>query len=296
MPAKKTVPTSGTTSGPLVGSHMSIAGGAFNAILRAEEVGCACVQLFVKSSNQWRAKPLENGEVERFHAERKRTGIGPAVAHSSYLINVGSPDPALYEKSREALAIEYERCTVLGVEHLVFHPGAHTGDGPENAIARIAKAMDWVLAKHKTGKTLLLLETTAGAGSHIGSTFEELEAILEKLDHGDRAAVCLDTCHVFSAGYDIRKEDGYKTTMTKFDDILGIDRLKAIHCNDSKFDLGTHKDRHEHLGKGFIGKDAFGFIMRDSRLRNVPKILETEKDEEGKFDRMNLALLRELAE
>jgi deoxyribonuclease-4 len=280
---------------PLVGSHMSIAGGTFNAILHAEAVGCACVQLFVKSSNQWRAKPLEDEEIERFHAERKRTGIGPAVAHSSYLINVGSPDAALYEKSRDALAVEYERCNLLGIEHLVFHPGAHTGDGPEKAIVRIAKAMDWVLKKHKSGKTLLLLETTAGAGSHIGSTFEELKTILDKLDHADRAAVCLDTCHVFSAGYDIRKEDGYRKTMQSFDAVLGIDRLKAIHCNDSKFDLGTHKDRHEHLGKGLIGKDAFGFIMRDPRLADVPKILETEKDEAGEFDRMNLDLLRKLA-
>lgn len=281
--------------GPLVGSHMSIAGGVYNAILHAESVDCSCVQLFVKSSNQWRAKPLSDEEVSKFHDERKRTGIGPAVAHSSYLINVGSPDPALFEKSREALAIEYERCTVLGVEHLVFHPGAHTGDGIDNGITRIAKAMDWVLAKHKSSPTLLLLETTAGAGSHIGSKFEELKSILDKLDHGDRAAVCLDTCHVFSAGYDIRNEPGYKATMKQFDEIIGIERLKAIHCNDSKFDLGTHKDRHEHIGKGFIGKDAFGFIMRDPRLKSVPKIIETEKDEDGKLDRMNLGVLRELA-
>ncbi len=140
-----------------------------------------------------------------------------------------------------------------------------------------------------------MLETTAGAGSHIGSSFEELKAILDKLDHGDRAAVCLDTCHVFSAGYDIRTEDGYKKTMKHFDQVIGLNLLRAIHCNDSKFDLGTHKDRHEHLGKGFIGKDAFGFIMRDPRLKSVPKIIETEKDEDGKFDRMNLGLLRELA-
>lgn len=281
--------------GPLVGSHMSIAGGTFNAILHAESVGCACVQLFVKSSNQWKAKILTDEEITQFGAERKRTGIGPAVAHASYLINVGSPDPALYEKSREALAIEYERCVALGVEHLVFHPGAAMGSEPEEAIGRIATAMDWVLAKHKSGDTLLLLETTAGAGSHIGSRFEELKSILDKLEHGDRAAVCLDTCHIFAAGYDIRKEAGYRKTMKEFDDIIGIKRLKAIHCNDSKFDLGTHKDRHEHLGKGFIGEDAFGFIMRDSRLTDVPKILETPKDDDGEYDRMNLGLLRKLA-
>ncbi len=295
MPTKKTPSTKTSKDQPLIGAHMSIAGGTFNAILHAEAVEARCVQLFVKSSNQWRAKPLESEEIAQFHTERKRTGIGPAVAHSSYLINVGSPDKALFEKSREALAIEYERCVTLGVEYLVFHPGARTGDELEPTIARIAQAMDWVLERHKTGQTLLLLETTAGAGSHVGSTFEELKAILVKLEHGKRAGVCIDTCHIFAAGYDIRTEKGYRQTMQRFDEVIGLDRLYAFHCNDSKYDLGTHKDRHEHLGKGFIGKDAFGFIMRDPRLKKIPKIIETEKDEAGKFDRMNLGLLLKLA-
>ncbi len=281
--------------GPLIGAHMSIAGGLFNAILHAEKAGCRCVQLFVKSSNQWKAKPLSEEEIAQFKAERKRTGIGPAVAHSSYLINIGSPDDALYEKSREALRIEYERCVALGVEYLVFHPGAHKDSGVDAGIARIAKAMDWVFEKVPDGDTMLLLETTAGAGSHIGSTFEELKAILDQLKHGDRAAVCMDTCHIFSAGYDIRTEAAYKVTMKKYDTVLGRSSLKAIHFNDSKHDIGTHKDRHEELGKGFIGKDAFGFFMRDSKLKNVPKLLETPKDEEGKNDKRNLALLRKLA-
>jgi len=281
--------------GPLIGAHMSIAGGVFNAVLHAEKAGCRCVQLFVKSSNQWKAKPLSDEEVDQFKQERKRTGIGPAVAHSSYLINIGSPDDALYEKSREALKIEYERCARLGVEYLVFHPGAHKDSGIEAGIGRIAKAMDWVLEKVPDEETMLLLETTAGAGSHIGSKFEELKAILDQLKHGDRAGVCMDTCHIFSAGYDIRTEAAYKATMKQYDTILGRASLKAIHFNDSKFDIGTHKDRHEELGKGFIGKDAFGFFMRDSKLKNVPKLLETPKDEEGKNDKRNLALLRKLA-
>ncbi len=284
-----------TDKGPLIGAHMSIAGGVFNAVLHAEKAGCRCVQLFVKSSNQWRAKPLSDEEITQFKAERERTGIGPAVAHSSYLINIGSPDDALYEKSREALKIEYERCGQLGVEYLVFHPGAHKDSGIDAGIERITKAMDWVLEEVPDQGTMLLLETTAGAGSHIGSKFEELKAILEKLDHGDRAAVCMDTCHIFSAGYDIRTESAYKDTMKAYDSILGRSSLKAIHFNDSKFDIGTHKDRHEHIGKGFIGKDAFGFFMRDSKLKNVPKLLETPKDEEGKIDKRNLALLRKLA-
>lgn len=288
-------PTTKKTTQPLIGAHMSIAGGVFNAILHAEAADCSCVQLFVKSSNQWRAKTLTEEEIAQFHTERERTGIGPAVAHSSYLINVGSPDKALYEKSREALAIEYERCVQLGIDYLVFHPGAHMGDGPENAIDRIASAVDWTLSKNEEGRTLILLETTAGAGSHVGSTFEELKAILDKINHSERAGVCLDTCHVFSAGYDIRTQPGYNDTMRRFDETIGLARLYAIHCNDSKFDLGTHKDRHEHLGKGKIGKDAFGFIMRDARLKTVPKIIETEKDEAGKYDRMNLGVLRSLA-
>jgi deoxyribonuclease IV len=281
---------------PLIGSHMSITGGLYNAFIHAEAVGCRCVQLFVKSSNQWRAKPLTDEDIAQFQAERARTGIGPAVAHSSYLINVGSPDQALYEKSREALMVEYKRCVQLGVESLVFHPGAHIGSGVQSGIGRIADAMDWVLGKIPDGRSVLLLETTAGMGSHIGSTFEELKEILDRLDHADRAGVCLDTCHIFAAGYDIRTEAGYKATMSRFDSILGRSSLKTIHFNDSKYDLGTHKDRHEHLGKGFIGAEAFGFFMRDPKLRDIPKILETPKDEAGKYDKMNLALLRKLAE
>ena len=279
----------------LIGSHMSIAGGLHNAYIRAEEAGCRCVQLFVKSSNQWRAKPLTDEDTAQFRAEQKRTGIGPAIAHSSYLINVGSPDPALYEKSREALMIEYKRCVQLGVDSLVFHPGAHIGTGAQAGVERIASAMDWVLGKIPDGKTSLLLETTAGMGSHIGSTFEELKNILDCLDHSDRAGVCFDTCHVYAAGYDIRTEIGYRDTMRRFDSILGQSSLKALHFNDSKYDLGTHKDRHEHIGKGFIGEDAFGFFLRDPKLAGVPKILETPKDDAGKYDKMNLALLRKLA-
>lgn len=283
------------TDGPLIGSHMSIAGGVFNAIMHAEKAGCRCVQLFVKSSNQWRAKPLTEEEITQFKDERKRTGIGPAVAHSSYLINIGSPDDALFEKSREALKIELERCNTLGVEYLVFHPGAHVGSGVEAAIERIAAGMNWVLDNVKDGDSMLLLETTAGAGSHIGSTFEELRAILDKLEQPERTGVCLDTCHIFAAGYDIRTEAAYKATMQKFDTVIGRPLLKAIHFNDSKFDIATHKDRHEHIGKGFIGKDGFGCFMRDTKLKNVPKILETPKDEDYKNDKMNLALLRKLA-
>jgi deoxyribonuclease-4 len=287
--------TKAGADGPLVGAHMSIAGGVFNAVLHAERVGCNCVQLFVKSSNQWRAKPLSDEEIGQFAAETKRTGIKPAIAHASYLLNCASPDPALWEKSRDALLVEYERCDQLGIAGLVFHPGSHMGSGAEKGIGRIANAMDYVLTKAPKSKTLILLETTAGTGAHLGATFEELRSILDLLDHGDRAGVCLDTCHVFAAGYDIRTEKGYKDTMSRFDSVIGLKRLHAIHCNDSKYEFGTHKDRHEHLGKGFIGADAFGFLMRDARLAKIPKLLETPKDEDGEFDKMNLAFLRKQA-
>ncbi|MBD3297322.1 MAG: deoxyribonuclease IV [candidate division Zixibacteria bacterium] len=284
-----------TDPGPLIGAHMSIAGGVFNAVLHAETAGCRCVQLFVKSSNQWRAKPLTDDDIKQFKEERKRTKIGPAVAHSSYLINIATPDKALFEKSREALKVELERCNILGVEYLVFHPGAHVGSGVEAGMKRIADGMNWVLDCVAETDCMLLLETTAGAGSHIGSRFEELREIIDKLEQPERVGVCVDTCHIFSAGYDIRTQAAYKKTMKEFNDILGYPLLKALHFNDSKFDLGTHKDRHEHIGKGFIGKDGFGFFMRDAKLKTVPKLLETPKDPEGKNDKMNLALLRKLA-
>lgn len=281
---------------PLIGAHMSIAGGVFNAILHAEQADCRTVQLFNKSSNQWAAKPLAREEVDRFHAERERTGIRPCVSHASYLINCGSPDDILHEKSTAALGVEYERCGMLGLEYLVLHPGSHVGTGLEQGIARIAGALNTVLGAAPECRTVICLEAVSGAGSSIGRTFEELQAIIACVKDNSRIGVCLDTCHIFAAGYDIRSKAAYQTTMTAFDRAVGLSRLKVWHCNDSVGELGSHRDRHEHLGRGQIGREAFGCLMQDDRFREVPKILETPKEEGGKqMDPVNLAFLRRLA-
>jgi deoxyribonuclease-4 len=275
---------------------MSISGGVFNALLHAEKAGCRTVQLFNKSSNQWAAKPLGSEEIERFHQEARRTGIAPVVSHTAYLINCASPDTHLYKRSVGSLGIEYARCGVLGIDFLVMHPGAHTGSGVETGIKRIAQGINRVFDKHPDVRTVLCLEATSGAGSIIGGRFEELQAIIDRIEDSSRVAVCLDTCHIFSAGYDIRTETAYRTVMDQFDSIIGLERIKVWHFNDSKGELGSRKDRHEHIGRGLIGSAAFGFILRDPSMGHVPKILETAKIENDRdMDKANLALLRRLA-
>lgn len=273
---------------------MSIAGGAFNAFIEGQKVGCATIQIFTKNNNQWNAKPLTEEEIAQFKKKQKETGITPVVAHNSYLINVASPDKALAAKSKEAMLIELQRCEQLGVPVLVMHPGSHVGTGEKEGIKRIAVAIDWLHDQTRGYKVQIALETTAGQGSHLGYRFEQLAEILDLTEDKKRLAVCLDTCHVFAAGYDIRTEKSYKKTMDEFDKIVGLKRLKAIHFNDSVKDFGSRVDRHAHIGQGKIGKTAFGFFMNDRRLENIPKLLETPKDKEGKFDRMNLATLRRL--
>jgi len=281
----------------LLGAHMSIAGGVFNAILEAERFGCTTVQLFNKSSNQWAAKPLTDEEIGHFHAEAERTGIAPLVSHTSYLINCASPDSALYSKSVQALAIEYARCAALEIDYLVMHPGAHTGAGAEQGIRRIADAINTVYHQQPDTRTMICLESTSGAGTIIGGAFEELQAIIDLVEDRPRVGACLDTCHIFAAGYDIRTADGYNQVMAIIDRLLGLKRVKVWHLNDSKGGLSSHKDRHEHIGRGLLGRAAFGFILRDRRFAAVPKILETPKVEDSKeMDPVNLAVLRRLAE
>ena len=273
---------------------MSIAGGAFNALVAGKEVGCATIQIFTKNNNQWNAKPLTDEEIAEFKKKQKETGIRPVVAHNSYLINVASPDKALAKKSMEAMLIELQRCEQLGVPILVMHPGSHVGTGEKEGIKRIAEAIDWLQEKTERFKVRIALETTAGQGSNLGHRFEQIAEIIDLAEDKTRVAVCLDTCHIVAAGYDFRTESGYKKTMNEFDKTIGLKRLKAIHFNDSVKDLGSRVDRHAHIGQGKIGKTGFGFFMNDKRLEDIPKLLETPKDKEGKFDRMNLATLRKL--
>ena len=275
LPAK---PVSWTIPRRPLGAHMSIAGGLDLAIERGAAVGCTAIQIFDKSNNQWAARSLGDEEVARFRKARARAGIDPVIAHASYLINLCSPDDALYRKSIDAVVEELERCSRLGVDWLVVHPGGHRGQGDEFGIRRMAAAIDEVQRRHE-GCSGIAVETTAGQGTVIGHTFEQIGAILARAKRPERIGVCLDTCHVFAAGYDLRDPRTYAETMRRFEGEIGRNRLRAVHVNDSKRDLGSRVDRHEHIGKGFLGLAAFRQVMNDPRLWTVPLLLETPKDE-----------------
>ncbi|MBI1802969.1 MAG: deoxyribonuclease IV [Ignavibacteriae bacterium] len=282
---------------PLIGAHQSIAGGIHKAFERAKQVGCTALQVFTKNSNQWNAKPLTDEDIASYKmAASKSTIIAPVVAHDSYLINLCAKDTALLQRSRRAFVDELKRCEALGIPYLNFHPGAHTGQGEEEGITRIIESLNWAHEETKGFKVKSVLETTAGQGSAIGYRFEHLQQIIDGVDEPERMAVCIDTCHIFAAGYDISTEKGYDETMKEFDAIIGLERLAAIHTNDSKKPLGSRVDRHEHIGKGAIGELGFRMLMQDERLANIPKILETPKGEDLKEDKMNLSVLRKLAE
>jgi deoxyribonuclease-4 len=277
-----------------MGSHISISGGVDRAVLTGQEVGCDALQIFVKSSNQWRAAPFREGEVERFRANLKSTGLGPVVAHDSYLINLCSPDDALWEKSLEAFRVELERCEALGIPYLVTHPGSHVGSGEQAGLSRLARAIDRVHATHPAHRVKILLETTAGQGSGLGNRFEQFSAVLKSVNEPGRVGICLDTCHVFAAGYDLRTPPSYRETMDRFDSCVGLGKLMAIHLNDSKRELGSRVDRHEQIGKGHLGIEAFRLLLNDERLAILPMVLETPKGPDYAEDKVNLALLRSL--
>jgi deoxyribonuclease-4 len=276
------------------GAHESIAGGIEKSILRGQQATCDTIQIFNKSSNQWRAKELKTEEIDEFFRLIEETGVTVATSHTSYLINIASPDPALNDKSYEALKVEMERCQLLKIPNLVMHPGSHVGTGEEAGMDRIAKNINRLLDELSGDNVCLLLETTAGQGSHLGYKFEELAYMIDRVDDKSRVGVCLDTCHIFAAGYPISKPKDYKQTIKQFDDLVGLDRLHIIHMNDSKKEFGSRKDRHEHIGKGEIGLEAFRNFVNDKRLKAVPMILETPKGEDLADDIKNLKVLRGL--
>jgi deoxyribonuclease-4 len=279
----------------LLGAHMSIAGGVDLAPLRGQQVGCRTIQLFTKSSNQWRARPLPPEEIERFRANLQTTGIAPAAAHDSYLINLASTDPALHHKSMAAFLEELERAEALGIPYLVAHPGAHMGAGEEAGLRQVAISIRELLKRTRGYQVQAVLETTAGQGTSLGHRFEQIAAILDQIGLPERTGVCLDTCHVFAAGYDIRTPDGYASVIREFDRTVGIANLKVIHLNDSKRGLGCRVDRHEHIGKGAIGLEAFRCLVTDPCLRGLPMIIETPKDNDFvSADSRNLRTLRRL--
>ncbi len=280
---------------PYLGAHMSISGGLHLAIQRALQVDCRALQIFTKNASQWKAKPLADEAVEQFRTAREESGLGVVLAHDSYLINLASPDPRLLEKSIAAMGDELERAEQLGLPFLVSHPGAHKGDGEAAGLARVAESLDAVHRRHPDMEAKILIETTAGQGTSLGFRFEHLAAILEQVEQPERLGVCLDTCHIFAAGYDLRTPEAYEKTMGEFEQLVGFDRLHAIHVNDSKKDLGSRVDRHDQIGDGALGREAFRSLMRDQRLKDIPKVLETRKGPELEEDRRNLALLRQLA-
>lgn len=283
-----------TPRGPLLGAHMSIAGGVGNALLLGKKVACDAIQIFTKSSRQWAAKPYTKEEIEQFRANQKKTGIKTVIAHDSYLLNLGSPDATLRKRSVAAFIDELERCEVLGVTNLVAHPGAHVGAGELAGIKTIGKSLDEVHKACPGYRTKVTLEITAGQGSNLGYRFEQIANIIDATHETDRLRVCFDTEHAFAAGYDIRTKEGYEKTFGEFDEAIGIDRLAAFHLNDSKKEFNSRVDRHEHIGKGFIGVEAFRQLLNDKRFWGLPMCLETPKGPDLKEDRENLALLHSL--
>lgn len=275
----------------LLGAHVSTAGGCYRAFDRALEIGCTTMQIFVKSPNQWRAKALTEDDVTRFQTGRAERGW-PVTAHAAYLINLASQDETIAARSRAGLADELERCDSFGVGALVLHPGAHVGAGSEAGIEMAARALDEVLNGLESVTTRVLLENTAGQGSTLGASFEELAGIIALLDSPERVGICFDTCHAFAAGYDVSTADGYDATLGEFDRLIGLERLLCVHLNDSKHPLGSRKDRHENIGVGEIGEECFVRLVNDPVLAAVPKILETPlgDDDRGHADDMTKLL------
>lgn len=290
---------------PRLGAHLSIAGGLPRAVDRAEASGCQALQIFTKSAGQWRARELPPEEIALFRRRLRQTKIRPVVAHNSYLINLAAADLVLRARSIEALRDELDRAESLGLDGLVMHPGSFTSGTESGGLRLIADGLAEILASRPDMKTRVLLEHTAGQGTNLGHRFEHLAEIIDLLGGSPRVGVCLDTCHLLAAGYDICSEKGYQETFRQFGKIVGLARLKAFHLNDSKKPCGSRVDRHEHIGKGCLGLAPFRRILNDPRFAKLPMLLETPKEDTPEtpkksdvdpLDRMNLDVLRRLVQ
>lgn len=279
---------------PLLGSHVSTAGGCDKAIDRALSIGSTAMQIFVKNNMQWFAKPLTTKDADAFTKHPRRAELRSVFGHSGYLINPAATNDETLEKSRRSLREELIRADQLELPFLVLHPGAHIGAGEKAGLEKVVESLDIVLSEIPDCRTKIALETTAGQGTCLGHKFEHLAWILEHSRHRKRLCVCIDTAHLFAAGYDIRTPDGICDTIAEFDEKIGISELAALHFNDSKTELGSHVDRHEHIGEGKIGIEPFRFLMRDSRFADIPKVLETPKGKEMTEDAEAMKLLRSL--
>lgn len=293
--------STGTRAGaPLtLGAHMSMAGGFYRAVERGEEVGCECVQMFLKNNNRWQASPITDEDARRLAKAIAASGTRQVIAHSSYLINLASPDKALWRKSLDALVVELQRAEQLAVPYVVLHPGAHTTGSERAGLRQVVRALDEVHRQTRGQRAVCLLENTAGQGTCLGWRFEQLAAILDAVACPERLGVCFDTCHAFAAGYGLASTADYRQTMGELQQLIGLERIRAIHLNDSKRERGSRVDRHEHIGRGQIGEEGFRRLLTDRRLRKIPMYLETPKGQEPQsklpWDVVNLRRLRALA-
>jgi len=277
--------------GDLIGAHISTKGGLHTVFERASIIDASALALFAKNSNQWKGKTLTDDDVALF---AKTRNVRPILTHASYLINLATTNEEFHRKSIDAMIDELDRAERLGIHAVVLHPGAHLGAGVDAGLDQIARSLDRIHASIPNHRVVTLLETAAGQGSCVGCTFEELGRIIDAVDDKRRVGICIDTCHIFAAGYDIRTRDGYERTIAEVEQHAGIDNVGAFHLNDSKKPLGSRVDRHEHIGDGEIGLDAFRFLLNDERFRRIPKLLETPKKIEHESDRRNLSKLRSL--
>lgn len=274
---------------------MSVAGGIHNAFDAGARVGCDCLQIFVKNQRQWSVAPLTEADIEAYRTAERQTGLFPVVAHATYLLNLASPDASLRRRSIDGLILELRRCAQLGVPYLVLHPGAHMGQGVRAGIKRIVRSLDTVHKRTQGINVQILLETTAGQGSSIGHEIEQLGWIINDTRDPDRLGVCVDTCHVFAAGYNIADPQAYDRLVADLCHHVTLERVKCFHVNDSMRECGSRVDRHEHIGRGKIGKAGFAHLVNDPRFAAVPKILETPKGTDGRgtdLDKVNLKRLR----
>lgn len=281
---------------PLLGAHTSTSGGADKAIDRALAVGCTAMQIFVKNNMQWFAPPFGGIEIRAFLDHPRLGELGSVFGHSGYLINLAATHPDNYEKSVRSLRDELVRADQLQLPHLVLHPGAHMGAGEEAGLAKVVESIDKIFAEIPEVKTRIALETTAGQGSTLGHKFEHLEYLLKNVKEPERLCICLDTAHIFAAGYDISTFEGAKKAFAEFNKVIGFKQLAALHINDSKVPLGSHVDRHDHIGKGKIGIEAFRYIMNEPKFAKIPKVLETPKGKDMAEDVVNMDALRALIE
>lgn len=277
----------------LIGAHMSIAGGIKNALLAGESIGCTCIQFFTHNNRQWAFPALTDEEIAQFKTIRKESSIQSLMVHASYLLNIGSPNPDLRTKSTKTLIKELNRCALLDVPYLIIHPGAAGDASQKDCLLHIIDQLNLAL-DHDNGSTMILIENTAGQGSSVGSSFEQITFIINGISNKKRIGVCFDTCHAFAAGYDLRTQESYTRLWELFEQFIGIQYLKAIHLNDSKKDLNSHVDRHEHIGQGKMGLEPFALICNDERFFDIPKVIETPKDHSLQQDLNNILILKGL--